>query len=506
MPPALVVAVAEPALDFALRHRDKLFPNAPILFGLMDQGAVRARAVSPNVTGVVAELGARSTLETALKLHPGTRNVVVVGGTSAFDRAWLSATRQDVSALESRVSFTYVTAVPFTEMLAHVASLRDNALVLFVTMTLDGGGVPRVPLEVVEALRSVATVPVYGMSSSYLGHGIVGGVMVDLARHGTDLGLRAHDILSGAGAGSLPLLTTANLVAFDGRELERFGVEQAWLPPGATVTNREVSPWEAYRWTILAVCALLLSQAVLIGALTFQRRTRRRAELALHHLSGRLLSAQEEERRRIGRELHDNLSQQVALLAIEIEQVAMKSGEPPAAMARSMRRLGERTAEISTEIHNLSHRLHSSKLEALGLVSALRGHCQELLAQGLRAHFLDENVPRSLPDDVELCLFRIVQEALTNVVKHSGVREAHVTLNGTNDALLLRVVDFGRGFDEVVAAGQDGLGLASMRERLRLIGGDLIIRSRPSRGTTIDARVPLPRDRRAEAADTVQVA
>ena len=292
----------------------------------------------------------------------------------------------------------------------------------------------------------------------------------------------------------------------DGRELKRFGIDDAWLPPGATVANREVSPWDAYKRTILVVCALLISQALLIGALMFQRRTRRRAELALHHLSGRLLSAQEEERRRIGRELHDDLSQQVALLAIEIEQVAMKSGEPPAALARSMRRLGERTAEISIEIHNLSHRLHSSKLEALGLVSALRGHCQELLAQGLRAHFVDANVPRALPDEVELCLFRIVQEALTNVVKHSGAREAHVTLNGTNDALLLRIVDFGRGFDEVVAAGQDGLGLVSMRERLRLIGGELTIRSRPSRGTTIDARVPLPRARRAAAADTEQVA
>jgi signal transduction histidine kinase len=222
-----------------------------------------------------------------------------------------------------------------------------------------------------------------------------------------------------------------------------------------------------------------------------QRRRRRRAEIALHDLSGRLLSAQEDERRRIARERHDNLSQRIALLAIEIDAAARTPGGSPATVARSMRELSQRTAEISTEIHNLSHRLHSSKLEMLGLVAALRGHCQELLAQGIQARFHDENVPRSLPRDVELCLFRIVQEALNNVVKHSGAREAHVTLRWTGDVLLLSVTDAGRGFDERRAARQKGLGLDSMRERLRLIEGELTIDSQPDRGTAILARVPL---------------
>ena len=270
-PPALVIAIAEPALDFALRHRDELFPNAPILFGLVDERAARARAFGPNVTGVVVKLGAQATLEAALKLHPGTRHVVVVGGTSAFDRAWLRLARHDLRALESRVSFTYVTDVPFTEMLTDVAALHD-ALVLFVTMTLDGSGVARAPADVVEMLRRVAKVPIYGLSSSYLGRGVVGGVMVDLRRHGTDLGNRAGDILSGAGAG-LPLMTTANLVAFDGRELKRFGVDEARLPEGATVENRELTVWDAYKGTILAVGVVLIGQSLLIGALVVQRRT-----------------------------------------------------------------------------------------------------------------------------------------------------------------------------------------------------------------------------------------
>jgi len=242
-------------------------------------------------------------------------------------------------------------------------------------------------------------------------------------------------------------------------------------------------------------------EPLLIRGASHDITERKRAEIDVRNLSGRLLSAQEGERRRIARELHDNLSQQIALLAIEIDAVALNVVRPPATLAQSLHELRERTAQISSEIHNLSHRLHSSKLEMLGLVAALRGHCQELLAQGIDAHLEDENVPRSLPPDVELCLFRIVQEALNNVVKHSGTREAHVTLRAADDVLVLSITDFGRGFDERRATGSgDGLGLASMRERLRLINGELTIRSQSGHGTTITARVPIPKARPVLAA------
>ena len=108
----------------------------------------------------------------------------------------------------------------------------------------------------------------------------------------------------------------------------------------------------------------------------------------------------------------------------------------------------------------------------------------------IHVHFCDENVPRNLPSDVELCLFRIAQEGLNNIVKHSGATEADVTLRGSGDVLLLTVTDFGRGFDEAAAPAQ-GLGLASMRERVRLIGSELTIRSEPGQGSTITARVPI---------------
>lgn len=505
-PPDLLIALSLPALDFALRHRHELFPHAALLFGALDERAILSRDLGPNVTGMFVKVDARATVEAALRLHPDTRHVVVVGGTSRLDRGWLEPIQGDVRALESRAAITQITDKPLREVLAAVAALRENELVLFVSMNVDGDGVQRSSVEVIEAMRKATTAPIYGMSDNHLGHGIVGGVLLDLQRHGTELGKRARQILTGTPAADLVPMPSANTLAFDWRELRRFGVDEALLPVGARVVNRELSLWELYWRPILTVSAVLIGQFLLISGLLVQRHRRRRAESALHDLSGRLLSAQEEERRRIARELHDNVSQQVAMLAIRIDQVAKSPGEPPAAVAHSMRELRQRTVEISTEIQNLSRQLHSSRLEILGLAEALRGHCQELSTQGLEAHFHEENVPPSLPHDVSLGLFRIAQEGLNNVVKHSGAREAQVILRGKEGVLQLSVADFGRGFEQADAAAKGGLGLASMRERLRLINGAFTVSSQPGEGTTITARVPIPEVSGKKKAGTERVA
>ena len=502
--PVLIIALTEPALDFALRHRQGLFPRAALLFGAVDERVLRARDLGANVTGVFSPLDARKTLEAALTLHPGTRHILVVGGTSRLDRGYMEVAREDLHAVESRVAITYITDKPLHEVLDAVAALGDDELVLFVSMQTDADGVARTGPEVLAALRRAARVPIDGTSKSFLGRGIVGGVLMDMERHGLDLGQRARQILAGTQTADLAPMASLNLLGFDWHELKRFGIDAARLPTSATVVNREPGLWVTYKRTVVVVVAVLAGQFLLIGGLFVQGRRRRRAEVALRSLSGRLLSAQEDERHRIARELHDNLGQQVALLSIEIEQVGLQMGlsvRSPATMARSIRRLSDRTAEISSEIHNISHRLHSAKLEALGLVAAVRGHCREVLAHGVHVHFSDISVPGSVSPEVQLCLFRIVQEGLTNVVKHSGAPEAHVTLSGARDAVLLSIADFGCGFDIGAVANRDGLGLESMRERLRLIGGELTIRSQAGQGTRIDARVPLaiPRSRPAAA-------
>jgi PAS domain S-box-containing protein len=219
---------------------------------------------------------------------------------------------------------------------------------------------------------------------------------------------------------------------------------------------------------------------------------RKLSEEFLLELSGRLINAHEEERTRIARELHDDLSQQMALLQIGLEQFEqMVSGLAPSAR-QQLREIGRRAADVSTDIHNLCHRLHPSKLDTLGLVAAVGSYCHELSKQhGLQIQFVHHDVPGAIPKDVTLCLYRIAQEALWNVVKHSGAQEARLEITRLDDELQLCISDRGAGFDPESLAEKSGIGLVSMRERLRLVGGRLSVISQPSRGTTICANVRL---------------
>ncbi len=219
---------------------------------------------------------------------------------------------------------------------------------------------------------------------------------------------------------------------------------------------------------------------------------RRRTEEALRDLGGRLISAQEEERSRIARELHDDLSQRLALLSIELEQVSQMIPARQSALRARMQGLWAKAQEISVEVRRISHQLHPSKLEHLGLVAAARSFCEELdQRRGIRIAFSASGIPADLPKDVALCVYRVVQESLRNVVKHSGAREARVVLGMSERTVHLSVSDSGAGFDVDSATHRKGLGLISMRERLRLVGGVITIRSRPSHGTHLDIRIPL---------------
>lgn len=215
---------------------------------------------------------------------------------------------------------------------------------------------------------------------------------------------------------------------------------------------------------------------------------------ARHHeiqdLVGRLIAAQEIERSWLARELHDDLSQKLALLAIDVGRVGML-GTLPDAAAEHMRAVSKRTDEISTVVHDLSHQLHPTTLEVLGLVSAIQSVCRDFASQHhVGVEFTHRNVPQDLPKDVALCLFRIVQESLRNVVRHSGAASAVVNISASEKELLLKIADRGKGF--AVDTARAGLGLLSMRERVHFVGGEIVVRSTPGQGTRIGVRIPRP--------------
>jgi PAS domain S-box-containing protein len=222
---------------------------------------------------------------------------------------------------------------------------------------------------------------------------------------------------------------------------------------------------------------------------------RKMSEKSLEELSGRLITAQEEERTRIARELHDDFSQRLALQGIGLAQLWKKLPEEEAEERAKIQELLKRNQEISSDMHSLSHQLHSSKLEHVGLAPALMGLCEELSSKfKIHIEFTESGVRSEIPKDVALCLFRVAQEALGNVVKHSRAKQAQVELSHTINGIRLRTVDAGVGFDPELRSTHPGIGLVSMRERLRLVGGGLSIRSAPMHGTEILAILPLSAD------------
>jgi len=208
-------------------------------------------------------------------------------------------------------------------------------------------------------------------------------------------------------------------------------------------------------------------------------------------VSRKLIEAQEQERIRIGRELHDDIGQRLSLLAVELQQLR----ESPVLFSKVRRRLGglqKKVSEIAADTQSLSHELHSARLQYLGFTAAMRGFCREFgEQQKVKVDFKANGLPGALPPDISLCLFRVLQEALHNSAKHSEVGRFEVRLWGTPNEIHLTVKDSGKGFDREAARTSQGIGLISMEERLKLVNGTLSIETQPGRGTTIEARVPV---------------
>ncbi len=216
------------------------------------------------------------------------------------------------------------------------------------------------------------------------------------------------------------------------------------------------------------------------------------AEEQLRALSRHLIQAQETERRRIALELHDQFSQDLALISIELEEMIQKAPDSLAQATERLQRLALQARKLSSQVQTLSHQLHPAQLTHLGLVAASRSLCNEVSkASGVRIEFGHSKVPNSIPQDISVCLFRVLQESLGNIVKHSGTREAQVRLTGRPGEIQLHVSDSGVGFDTHSRQDFFGLGLIGMQERLQSTGGELVIDSRPTTGTRITARVPL---------------
>jgi PAS domain S-box-containing protein len=623
--PDLIITAGSESFELLAESHEAFIRETPIIFcELLGETPKKANS-GLHFTGVMSTLQPEQTLKTALQLLPGTKHVVVVGGTGKFDEVWERVAKQAFQKYESKLEFTYLTDLTMSALLERLRNLPANTIVYHTSIAQDVegerfiGSAQSIPLVV-----GAANAPVFVMDDVDLRAGTVGGALVNWPDAGRATGELAVRVLNGERPDDIPIVVSKNAYMFDWRALKRWHLKESELPRGSIVLNRQPTLWDSYKWYIIGGGCLLIAQTSLIVGLLWQRATRRkaqaalkeseqrfrlvantapvmiwttgtdkqcnyvnkpwldftgrtfeqelgsgwaegihsedvvdslrtyteafdkreqfemqyrlrrhdgeyrwifdigvprfihdgsfagyigscldvterkRAEEALSTIGRRLIEAHEEERTWIGRELHDDINQRLALLAVELDLWGKEGSRSK--FSEHLSSAQNRITEIAKDVQALSHRLHSSKLDYLGLTAAARSFCKELSDQAkVEVQFNHSAVPSVVPKEVSLCLFRVLQEALQNAIKYSGVRLFHVHLHGTPDGVELTVSDAGRGFDEQEEFSRQGLGLISMRERLQMVHGVLEVKTQPGAGTIIWARIPLQAELRAKA-------
>ena len=489
----VIVAVGSASLRFVIDSQEEFLRKIPIVFCAVLGNAPERHETDKQFTGVVATLHPAETLDLALRLLPRTKRVVVVGGVGKFDEAFQAIAKEGFRSYESKLEFTYLTNLAMPDLLERLKHLPSDAIVYHTAITQDAAGNRFIDsTQAIPLVASASNVPVFVMDDVDLRDGAVGGDLVNWADDGRVAAEMAVRVLNGEKPSDIPIASSNNAYMFDWRALRRWGINEVDLPPDSVVLFREPTFWERTKWFWLGALPVILFLAGLAIYLQYSRLQLKLARDAELRLSGMLINAQEKERSRLAAELHDDFSQRLALLIVGLEDAAESV---PADAAEAKHRIEELTAsagDLGDDLHTLSHRLHSATLEKLGLVMGLHALCDEFTSRhGIEIGFSSDGVSRTVRSDVALCLFRIAQESLQNLKKHSGVTNAQVELHQNGDSLCLAVRDQGKGFDTREMKERAGLGLRSMEGRARLLGGRIIFHSEPGKGTRIEARVPL---------------
>jgi PAS domain S-box-containing protein len=622
--PDIIVAVGPAPLQFMLDGHDTYFRGVPVIFCLPNRLPGRL-SVDSDFTGIESDVAPAATLEAAVRLQPDTKHVVVVSGTSPFDRQQQAAVKDQLNIFGNRFEISYLADLTMPALLEQLKHLPSHTIILLAGFGRDADGTVFSTAESGPMIVSAANAPVFSLNDRNLNHGEVGGDVSNALEQGKTIGATAVRILNGEKPQNIPTVKAANTYIFDWRALQRWGFKEKNLPPGSTLLNREPTVWETYKRYLISGISLILLQTMLIAGLMWQRARRRRAEAelrsalevareseqrfrlvansapvmiwtagtdrlctyvnqpwleftgrplevelgngwaegvhsedvngcldsyarafdsrepfrvqyrmrqkdgeyrwlldigvprfnqngsfagyigsrlditdrkraeeALSSINRKLIDAQEQERTRIARELHDDINQRIALLSVELDALQQSLPNQGAEFQRRLHGLRQRTTEIGTDLQGISHRLHSSKLEYLGLVVASKSFCREVADRHkVEVNFTGESIPPALSPEVSLCLFRVLQESLNNAIKHSRAQRFEAQLRGTSSEIQLTVRDGGIGFDPAMAIVSRGLGLISMRERVSIVNGTMLVASKPMGGTEITVRVPI---------------
>jgi signal transduction histidine kinase len=491
-PPDIVVAIGPPAVSFWLHERGAEFMDIPFIAAAADFAMTPLRFL-PGDAVVATRFSYLETFDDFLKIKPGTAHVLMVFGSSNFEGKLAAMARQQLEGLSSRIDFEYTNQMKLAEIRERLASLPPDSAVFFGIFDRDKDGIALDNYSGLTLVRAGSHVPVFGVFDDQMGRGILGGRLIQLEEIGQEIAATAQTVMRERPAAVSWKIIDVGKPTYDWRELQAWAIDPALLPADSEILFKPATLWQQYSWQLLLVGVVFTAQVILIVALLLNRRRRRRAEVLSVHLGRRLISAQEDERRLLARELHDDLSQRLARLAIDSAYIA---ANPDAEDARDvLKTLQPELVSVSKDVHDMSYRLHPSLLDDLGLVLALQTECERV------RRYADVNIIEHYPDGgmkippaPALCVYRIAQEALHNAVKYAQAEKIEVSVGREGpdgSSISLTVSDNGIGFEPAGDSVNWGLGLLSMRERAQLAGGSWEIRSKPGKGTTVRARVPI---------------
>ncbi len=488
--PDVIITVGPKSLKFMVESHKKSFPDTPVIFCGTTEEMLNELKPDSHFTGVWGVAQPEMTLIAALHLQPDTKHVVVVGGVGQFDRSLEAVTKESFRKYESQFEFTYLTDLDMPTLLEKLRRLPSKTIVYHTSLVEDAAGAHFIDAsQSVPMLVGAANAPVFVTDDVDIGKGTVGGYVVSWVRDGKVAAGMAVKMLDGVPPQQIPIVRNSDVYMFDWRALHRWGFKETDLPPGSMVSYRELSVWERTKRIWISGLLVILALSLLAAYLQHSRRELKKSRDTQVQLSGHLINAQEKERSRLASELHDDFSQRLALLAFGLQSTAETPPDSPDALKQTLDEFRQSVSELGDDLHGLSHQIHSSTLDTLGLVIGLKSLCREFNArQGFEVDFTYEDIPQNVRPDVALCLFRITQEGLQNLMKHSGTKKAQLRLRPVGEKLFLSLRDEGKGFDKTE---KPGLGILSMQGRARLLGGEFEIHSKPGEGTRIEVWVPL---------------
>lgn len=486
--PALVVSVGWPAAEFVTSHRDALFPETPALLTAIGAMQTEALTLGPTDALVSFLYDPAWFVAKSLEVLPGRTRLFVVEGSSDEERATRQRVEPYLRAKFPSMEQVWPTGLTFEQMISEVERLGDDTLVAYSAFEVDGAGTRIQDDVAMPAVVRAARVPVMGAFQHLIGTGVLGTFHFDIEAHAAEAVRVAAALLAGESPashrGSSPYAVG---ITIDGAQLERWGIPKSVVPPEAVIVNERQTFWGAYRGYIIAGLILAIVQAAFIAALLANRRRLHRERQVSADLRRRLVTAQEDEQRRVSRELHDDFAQRLSRLALDVARL-VQPGADVRSVAGEMR---EVIGSLATDVSAMSYRLHPATLEDLGLVEAVRQECAAFKRrERIEVNFTGSVRPDLVGSEVAVALYRVLQESLRNVSRHAKANHVQVTLMAVGDRVQLAVRDDGVGFaPAAVGASGPHLGLASMRERMTLVGGEVAIESEPGAGTSIVASV-----------------